>query len=219
MPELGDLAEFLRGKRSGIPYVTLAARSIWGASTLKRATSGKVVPEWRHVRDYLRACDVPPGPEYEHARELLGLAEKAWARRPRSTPSPRPDLFFDRADLSRALRDAYTAAGRPPLRTVVARCGGFVLSRSTTHRIVKGRTLPADIGQYIGFLAACEVPLEGLGDWFVAWHKVWGRPLGHTSLTMVDNAHPLLDALRAYVRWANEESILRTPPLASTLAA
>ncbi len=174
IPELGELAQFLRDRREGVPYAELAARSAWGASTLKRAASGHTLPTWGHVKGYLQACEVTRGTDYEHAARLLGRASEACQRSARATVEPRPDLVSDRADLSRALRDAYAAAGYPPLRSLSELGGRWHLSRSTAHRIVTARALPADLAQYLAFLQACTVPDGAWSAWFAAWHKVWG---------------------------------------------
>ncbi|MFF9011236.1 hypothetical protein [Streptomyces goshikiensis] len=174
IPELGELAQFLRDRRGGVPYAELAARSAWGASTLKRAASGNTLPAWSHVQGYLRACGVLGGADFEHAARLLMHASEACQRSARATVEPRPDLVSDRADLSRALRDAYAAAGYPPLRSLSELAGRWHLSRSTAHRIVTARALPADLAQYLAFLQACAVAEGTWPAWFAAWHKVWG---------------------------------------------
>ncbi|WP_405922470.1 hypothetical protein [Streptomyces sp. NBC_00122] len=173
VPALGELAQFLRDVRGGIPYSTLAERSQRGASPLKRAASGKTLPTWECVEGYLGACGISSGtPHHERARQLHSRAQEAWRRPSGSTAVPRPDLASSEADLSRALRDAYAAAGRPSLRVLSERAEGWNLSRSTAHRIVNGQAMPVDILQYLSFLQGCQVSRDRLPAWFAAWSRV-----------------------------------------------
>ncbi|RKT02197.1 hypothetical protein BX286_0065 [Streptomyces sp. 3211.6] len=173
IPELGALAQFLRDKRGSIPYSTLAKRSRRGASPLKRAASGKTMPTVGCVQDYLAACGIVDGPEHARAGQLFMDAYEVCKRRPsRWGAAPRPDLAVSEADLSRALRAAYDAAGRPPLREFVERVGRHSLPRTTAHRIVRGETMPVDLAQYLSFLVACEVHTRSLPAWFEAWSRV-----------------------------------------------
>lgn len=178
IPELGALAQFLRDKRGSIPYSTLAQRSAWGASTLKRAASGKTMPTWDCFQGYLGACGIADGPEYERGGQLFLSAFSAWRtahmRPKRWSAAPRPDLVDTEADLSRALRTAYEAAGRPPIREFVVRHGTAYLPRTTAHRIIQGRTMPVDVFQYLSFIRACGVPPSRLPDWIEAWYRARG---------------------------------------------
>ncbi|MFF9011003.1 helix-turn-helix domain-containing protein [Streptomyces goshikiensis] len=185
VPERAELAELLRAARprsgSGKPltYEALARRTAWSSASLKRAASGKTLPHWDLVAAFLAACQSSS----VLRKEAHGLHVKAQhavalhAKVARSTTAvPRPRFVSDEADLSRALRDAYGYAGRPPTRTMSRRAGKWVLPHSSAHRIITARALPVDVGQYIGFLEACEVTSKDLPDWFAAWHKVMGPP-------------------------------------------
>ncbi|MFE2553637.1 helix-turn-helix domain-containing protein [Streptomyces sp. NPDC059355] len=180
--ELGDLATFLRGVRwraGAIPYARLSKLTSWSASALKRATSGRMLPPWDLVRRFLAACRADQI-SVDHAFTLHERAAKELelrAQRSRkASVVPRPELVRDKADLSGALRDAYAAAGRPPVRTVAGYSGGWVLPHSTAHNIITARALPTGIDQCIAFLDACKIPFHQLHLWFAAWHKAMNEP-------------------------------------------
>ncbi|MGW0395970.1 hypothetical protein ACWDYJ_34950 [Streptomyces sp. NPDC003042] len=156
---------------------------------------------WDHVQGYLQACEVTRGSDHEHAALLFKRAWEACQRCARGTVEPRPDLVSDRADLSRALRDAYAAAGYPPLRSLSELGGRWHLSRSTAHRIVTARALPADLAQYLAFLQACTVPDGTWPAWFAAWHKVWGTDPSSEA------QHIFLQGLEigTYLTWAAKQ--------------
>ncbi|MEU2625274.1 helix-turn-helix transcriptional regulator [Streptomyces sp. NPDC007157] len=63
MPELGALAEHLRGLRraAGVTYTELALRTPYSAAHLKRAASGKSLPSLNLVTAYATACAGKPG--------------------------------------------------------------------------------------------------------------------------------------------------------------
>ncbi|MFD6470044.1 helix-turn-helix domain-containing protein [Streptomyces goshikiensis] len=186
VPERGELALFLRTVRvqSGLDkpptYDALARGIAWSSAALKRAASGRTLPVWGLVEGFLDACQADSS-IYLRALRLHKRAEQAVALHVRearaTTVVPRPQFVSDEADLSRVLRDAYGYAGRPPVRTMAARAGIWVLPHSSAHRIITARALPSGITQYIGFLEACVVPPGELPAWFTAWHKVMGPPM------------------------------------------
>ncbi|MFF0561522.1 hypothetical protein [Streptomyces sp. NPDC004266] len=202
-PALGRLAQFLRDKRGSVPYRTLAERSRWGASSLKRAAAGKTLPTWDCVQGYLSACGVDSASEYRYALVLLQVAKDMYKSRPsRSVDRPRPDLVFDRADLSRALRSLYAVAGSPPIRAFSERAGTYLLPRSTAHRIITGQAVPNDLFQYLGFLVACEVRDENLSAWFLAWSRASGEnPHSQAERTQYNHARIAIQ----YTQWAAEQ--------------
>ncbi|MFK0047725.1 helix-turn-helix domain-containing protein [Streptomyces sp. NPDC090741] len=189
VPERAELSELLRAARarsgSGKPltYEALARRTAWSSAALKRAASGRRLPAWDLVEAFLTACQVGSAMRKD-ALHLYTKAQHAVALRAKeeraTTVVPRPQLVTDEADLSRALRDAYGYAGRPPVRTLSQRAGQWVLPHSSAHRIITARALPVNVGQYVGFLEACEVTSKDLPDWFTAWHKVMGPPWSDT---------------------------------------
>ncbi|KOG64702.1 hypothetical protein ADK76_08535 [Streptomyces griseoflavus] len=181
VPELGELAARLRALRAAanLTYAKLADLTNYSAATLKRAAAGKTLPAYSTACAYAAACDGP----VEETVTLYRLAEDAVAGRAldarRIQVLPKPQFARDRADLSGALRDAYRRAGQPSLRAMEGRAREGQLPRSSVHNIVTGRALPADIGQYVAFLQACEISGQALGPWFGAWLKVCGRPHFH----------------------------------------
>ncbi|MFD5513295.1 transposase family protein [Streptomyces sp. NPDC127051] len=62
-------------------------------------------------------------------------------QRPRSAPRGRPVIC----------PAGGLVAGRPPVRTVAAYGGGWILPRSTAHNIITARALPTGTDQYIAW--------------------------------------------------------------------
>ncbi|MFE0449098.1 helix-turn-helix domain-containing protein [Streptomyces fungicidicus] len=185
VPALGALAEHLRAMRqdAGLTYRQLAERTHYSAAQLKRAASGERLPTYELVLSYARGCCVPWVRKTEWDRmQATNLYEEAFqaVRRNRiearaSTVLPKPEYVRDQADLSGAMRDAWSHAGRLPSREMEARSAGQ-LPHSTAHAICKGRCIPRDFRQFVTFLHACEISGTALGPWFRAWFKVFGRP-------------------------------------------
>ncbi|MFE4626970.1 helix-turn-helix domain-containing protein [Streptomyces mirabilis] len=182
--ELGELAEFLRSLRrtAGLTYAELAERSTYSAATLKRAATGKALPDVKVAFEYALGCQPHGQPISFTGRDFISrweAAERAVAKAKktarRSTVLPKPQLARDQADLSGALRDAWARAGRPSTRLVEKASHGQV-PRSTANVIATAHTFPRDIRQYIAFLRACEIEGKALAPWFQAWFKVVGAP-------------------------------------------
>ncbi|MFF4013328.1 hypothetical protein [Streptomyces sp. NPDC001717] len=203
------MAQFLRDRRGSIPYSTLAKHSAWGASTLKRAAAGKALPTWDCVQGYLAACGITNGPGYDDAGWLYVSAYEACKRRPkRWGAAPRPDLAASEADLSRALRAAYEAAGRPSIRDFVERVGDYHLPRTTAHRIMRGQAMPVDVSQYLSFLQACGIPGRALPAWFDAWSRIRGV----SPFLEIRRISPLLDGVGVlYLRWLENQKVYPPP--------
>lgn len=183
VPELAALATRLRlirlNEGKGITYAQLAERTSWSKSQLQRATSGKVLPSENLIRAFLSGCGASR--RAHRVSELHVQAAAAVARRAKtakiSKTVPKPEYVRDRADLSGALRDAWAHGGRPAVRSMAQKVGGWLLPSSSAHRILRGRGLPRDLAQYVAFLHACDIPDGEIGPWFAAWDKVFGPAL------------------------------------------
>ncbi|MEU5666548.1 helix-turn-helix domain-containing protein [Streptomyces longwoodensis] len=185
VPALGALAEHLRAMRrdAGLTYRQLAERTHYSAAQLKRAASGVSLPSYKLVLAYAEGCCIHGDRKMERAAaRATSLQEEAFraVRRSRiearaTTVLPQPKYVRDHADLSGAMRDAWSHAGRLPSREIEARSRGQ-LPHSTAHAICKGRCIPRDFRQFVTFLHACEIKGTALEPWFRAWFKVYGRP-------------------------------------------
>ncbi|MGW1878740.1 helix-turn-helix domain-containing protein [Streptomyces sp. NPDC001975] len=175
VPEVGDLAGYLRGLReaAGLTYAQLADRAWFSESSLKRAAcGGSAVPRWDVVYAYAGACGSAEGEaRMWHDRAKAAAAAAARDAR-RSTIAPKPQFARDLADLSGAMRDAYRMAGRPHIREMERHAGPGRLPRNTAHSIIKGRALPKEVRTYIAFLEECEITGRDLLPWFAAWARV-----------------------------------------------
>ena len=166
---LFGLAQWLRDQRlaSGCSYAELAARVGCHATTLQRAASGRSVPSEQSVRAYAKACGAP-------VDEAVKLWRQARSRRS-AEGSPDP-LDIDGIDMFQAgLRELYEMAGRPSMHHMEKRAGPGQLPHSTAHRIVHGRTMPRDVHQLTGFLAACSVAEEERQLWIDVWERARQR--------------------------------------------
>ncbi|MGW1878776.1 helix-turn-helix domain-containing protein [Streptomyces sp. NPDC001975] len=186
VPALGTLAEHLRTMRrdAGLTYRQLAERTHYSSAQLKRAASGASLPSYELMLSYATGCSVhlERRAEWWARMQATNLYEEACeaVRRNRiearaSTVLPKPEYVRDPADLSGAMRDAWSRAGRLSSRQMEARSAGQ-LPHSTAHAICKGRCIPRDLRQFVTFLHACEISGTALGPWFRAWFKVFGRP-------------------------------------------
>ncbi|MFG3323354.1 multiprotein-bridging factor 1 family protein [Streptomyces sp. NPDC048171] len=206
IPELGDLAEYLRSMRrqAGLTYTELAKESCYSAATLKRAASGKHLPAVAVVIQYVLMCIMlDPQPADDRGLKIVDLWTKAarafdrsrMAAR-RSNVLPKPQYVRDEGDLSGALRDVWACSGRPSTRSVEKASRGQV-PRSTAHVISTAHAVPRDFRQYAAYLRVCGITGKALEPWFRAWFKVRGVPSdlqsGFTALK--DDA----DAQAAYV--------------------
>ncbi|MEU7206092.1 helix-turn-helix transcriptional regulator [Streptomyces sp. NPDC045470] len=201
MPELGDLAAYLRVLRAavGLTYAALAEITNYSAATLKRAAAGKTLPAYHTALAYAVACEGPADETADlHHRAERVLAERFWEGR-RTTVRPAPQFARDPADLSGALRDAYRQAGRPPLRMMEARAREGLLPRSSAHAIVNGRALPTDIRQYLAFLGACGINDLAFLPWFAAWLRVRDNPR-FDRYRVLRSTHPTA-AERLFIEW------------------
>ncbi|MDQ0904371.1 transcriptional regulator with XRE-family HTH domain [Streptomyces canus] len=182
IPELGQLAELLRSlrRKAGLTYTELAARSGYSAATLKRAASGRTLPDVIVAFGYALACEIVPAQSSEQ-QELRGVilqwqkarkaVKKAQQAARRSSVVPKPQLARDEADLSGALRDAWTRAGRPSTRAMEKASNGQV-PRSTASVISSAHTVPRDFRQYIAYLRVCKIKGQALTPWIRAWFKI-----------------------------------------------
>ncbi|MEV7003872.1 helix-turn-helix transcriptional regulator [Streptomyces sp. NPDC093982] len=186
VPELGELAEFLRSLRreAGLTYTQLAARTGCSAATLKRAASGRALPDMIVAFWYALFCLVARDEELKQEvlkvvlvrwRDARESAEKAKRAARRSSVVPKPQLARDEADLSGALRDAWARAGRPSTRAMEKASDGQV-PRSTASVISSAHTVPRDFRQYIAYLRVCEIKGSALKPWIRAWFKIVGVP-------------------------------------------
>ncbi|MFE7439356.1 helix-turn-helix domain-containing protein [Streptomyces chartreusis] len=186
VPELGELAELLRSLRreAGLTYTELAVDTGCSASALKRAASGRTLPDVNVAFWYALYCltarDRRLNEEglrgvilrWREAKEAVGKAKRAVRR---SSVVPKPQLARDKADLSGALRDAWARAGRPSTRAVEKASSGQV-PRSTASVISSAHTVPRDFRQYIAYLRVCEIKGSTLKPWILAWFKIVGVP-------------------------------------------
>ncbi|MFD3940223.1 hypothetical protein ACFWSP_35360 [Streptomyces sp. NPDC058618] len=208
IPELALLATFLREERAKANkgYAVLAPCTDLSEATLKRAATGKDLPTWRTVGQYLHACHVL-GPQpvrvrivgetfYAHYssssnfREALLHAAHLWteartavedAAKPPRRPLPTCRFVYDQADLSARLRELHEWAGSPSAHVMEKSAGDFgVLPHSTAHRIIKGQTIPGHVLQLEGFLRACGLSERKWAAWTAAWWQVKDILLVHT---------------------------------------
>ncbi|GAA5216823.1 helix-turn-helix domain-containing protein [Streptomyces thinghirensis] len=185
VPELGKFAELLRSLRrqAGWTYAEMAAETAVSAATLKRAASGKHLPNLTVTIQYAASCITRlPDPDALVGASVMALWQKAAtavdeAKRTghRSTVLPKPQYVRDEGDLSGALRDAWAWSGRPSTRCVEKASNGQV-PRSTANVIVSARGVPRDFRQYAAYLRACRVTGKTLEPWIQAWFKVRGIP-------------------------------------------
>ncbi|MGV9393338.1 BTAD domain-containing putative transcriptional regulator [Streptomyces olivaceus] len=191
---LGDLARWLRAQRaSGCwSYAELAERAGCHATTLQRAASGRTVPSARAVRAYAQAC----GASLDVAMDLWTRARRSAHARQAGEPSTSGAVYADGvARFKTGLLELYTRAGRPTVRDMERRAGGWGrLPHSTAHRIVTGQTLPCDEQQLTGYLAACEVAPVDRPLWIDAWRRVTGNVERASDPATVRPAPPELPA-------------------------
>jgi hypothetical protein len=182
IPQLGKLADFLRDfkSKSGHTYEDMAKHTRYSSATLKRAASGKSLPQEDVVGVYIEICarnfwwSVEDVTAWKlHGKKLWRTAKHAVKNPKQSLPRPRPEYVCDEAGLSRALRDLHAWAGHPSALKMEKHAGGFGrLPHSTVHRIVRAETLPASENQLIAFLEACELATdEQQREWLIAWRK------------------------------------------------
>lgn len=206
--EVGRLAAYLRELRdlAGKTYEEMAEETLCSVSSLKRATKGgSKVPTWNTVSDFVSATS---GDE-KAARVLFDQAEQAAAEARRDAKRasivPKPQFVRDVGDLSGAMRDAYSRAGRPSVREMEM-LAGWRLPHSTAHEIVKGRAVPYDIRTYIAFLEACEIQGEHLYPWFESWLKVRGERVATVMKALLNQAAGLRPAETLFVNWYTEKT-------------
>ncbi|MGV5039292.1 helix-turn-helix domain-containing protein, partial [Streptomyces sp. NRAIS4] len=182
IPALGKAAQILRSMRrsANLTYTELAARTNYSPAHLKRVARGQRARS-AVFEAYAQACRNGDSDYYliaevrylcSTAAEAIQATKRAAGR---STVVPKPQYASDEADLSRALRDAWTHAGRPACRQIETVTDGQV-PRSTASAITNGHTVPRDLRQYVAFLTACEITGDALAVWFRAWTKVRGIP-------------------------------------------
>ncbi|WP_406274910.1 helix-turn-helix domain-containing protein [Actinacidiphila glaucinigra] len=153
---VADLADYQRTLRAaaGLTYTELASATGVPATTLRRAASGRCVPDVNVVLAAVTACGGTP----RQARTLWKKARyhQRLAHNPRPA-SPTWPLVRDKADLAAALVEMYEQAGAPPVAMLEQRAGLGRLGHSTAHRIINRQTLPAHLGQLEAFLDALQV--------------------------------------------------------------
>ncbi|MGW4438087.1 helix-turn-helix domain-containing protein [Streptomyces sp. NPDC004596] len=182
VPELGIFAEYLRALRrlAGLTYAELAEEVSYSPAQLKRAASGRYLPPFSLAFSYASVCCVRADHNglswvlHLHAEAERAVSEHKRAAR-RSTVLAKPQLAWDRADLSGAMRDQWAYAGRPSCHQIERVTSGGV-SHSTAHMIVTARTIPRDLRQYAAFLQVCGVTGKRMRPWLRAWVKVCGLP-------------------------------------------
>ncbi|MFD7258882.1 helix-turn-helix domain-containing protein [Streptomyces sp. NPDC059874] len=170
---------------AGLTYDELAVKTGLSAATLKRASSGKVVPRLETAQAMAAACDgnlTRIGALWRAARaadrgllaqlsrpaapELItSRAEPSRAEPSRAEPS--------RAELSVALQYFYEKAGAPSLRLLARRAGGtHLLPVSSAARIVNRQALPVSRQQCVAFLSACGLAGRVVERWGEAFEEV-----------------------------------------------
>ncbi|MEV7526802.1 helix-turn-helix transcriptional regulator [Streptomyces sp. NPDC091371] len=216
--ELARLASFLREERAKVnrSCAVLASCTDVSEATLKRAATGRALPTWNTVVQYLHACHVGPEPVYvrmdgktfftDHYsgdfQGRLSLARFLWDKargavaeveKPRPRPLPTCRFVYDEAGLSARLRELHDWAWSPSAHAMEERAGDYgVLPHSTAHRIVKGKTIPGHPLQLEGFLRACGLPESEWEGWTAAWWQVKGIRLVDT---VRDKLHAILEML------------------------
>lgn len=191
---LGKLALYLRGIRGrrALTYEQLEALTGVSASSLSRAAGGRRLPTLAVALAFNRACAGS-----EDVRELWKQARREVRQMSVRVPAPRPELIFDRADLSAALLKAFREGEATSVRDVEqraeVRAAWLVpLSRSTVHRIVSRQAIPTSLTQLRAFLWACGVPVREHRLWELAWTRVKRRAAWEESSPVVASA----DAVR-----------------------
>ncbi|MFE2470705.1 hypothetical protein [Streptomyces mirabilis] len=199
VPELGRLAEHLRAMRhkARLTYADMALYTNYSAASLKRAASGESLPAAAVASQYALACLVNSKDRdsfsarrvkllHEQAAEAV---EQATRRARGSTVLPKPQYARDPGDLSGAMRDAWSRAGKPSARAMEKAVGGHLLPRTTANVIANGHSVPRDFRQYVAFLGACDISGSDLAPWFRAWFKIRRRPTweeAYTASTWLD---------------------------------
>ncbi|WHM41119.1 helix-turn-helix transcriptional regulator [Streptomyces sp. BPTC-684] len=180
LPDRGALAALLRNQRkaTGLTYHELAPKAGVSAATLKRATSGKVMPTERTVVAFIEACG-GDRTDVEKGRLFWRLARME-QRGTRGQRTPHPRLISSQAELSLGLVDLYERDGLPSFREMQRRAGAEWLAISSISRIVHREALPASRGQMAAFLRACRVSRKVQSDWLDTWQRVVSRPYATT---------------------------------------
>ncbi|MFF7816042.1 helix-turn-helix domain-containing protein [Streptomyces sp. NPDC007945] len=184
VPARGRLARLLREVRSeaGLTCDELAARTGRSPATLKRACSGKKVPEEKVVLDIIQACvGTKRITEGRRAWKRARMADRG--RYDRDIGHARPDLrCSNRRELTIGLANLYEYAGASSLDALVERAGGrWELPRSSAAAIINGTMLPVSLQQLVAYLKGCGVPSRVHNQWIYAWVLHGGR--GHQRST------------------------------------
>jgi transcriptional regulator with XRE-family HTH domain len=222
VPARAELADFLRARRAraGLTYREMSrlTNGMPSKTTLERAASGAGDPALKTVETYVELTmtkeeefDGGIGAATDQARNLWIKARRATRAPYYLHKAPDPTLIGCRADFSRALRDQHVWAGYPSPGEMERMSGPGELPRSTTRRIIQGRTLPVTATQAIAFLKACYVDTANLEPWLAAGVRVFDE--GDKT-----DVHHLNDWVRAHVSVIVRQSD-STPPTPMTMGA
>jgi transcriptional regulator with XRE-family HTH domain len=186
VPARAELADFLRARRksAGLTYREMArlTSGMPSKTTFERAASGAGDPLLQTVETYVELTmtkeeefDGGIGAAVDQARNLWIKARRATRAPYYLHKAPDPTLVSSRADFSRALRDQHVWAGYPSPGEMERMSGPGELPRSTTRRIIQGRSLPVTPNQASAFLKACYVDVINLELWLEAGVRIFER--------------------------------------------
>ncbi|GAA1959698.1 helix-turn-helix domain-containing protein [Kitasatospora viridis] len=181
LTQTGSLAQRLRSlrERAGLSYRQLAESTKYNASTYSRAASGSALPTLEVVELYALRCGADT-PELRELRSLWRAAHRAREARPRTVPL---DLIRQPAELCDAMVALRSRVGRPSLRTLEQRAGGFGrLPHSSLSLVLRRRAMP---GRALleHFVRACGVPSAELDRWLKAWDRISASRISRPAAT------------------------------------
>ncbi|MFJ5230468.1 helix-turn-helix domain-containing protein [Kitasatospora sp. NPDC088391] len=167
---VGVLAQRLRSLRgrAGLSYRRLAETTPHHPSTYSRAAGGAVLPTLEVVELYGQRCGATAA-ELRQLRTCWRAARRAEEPAVRAVPLDLIRHPFELRDAMVALRNR---TGRPSLRTLEERAGGYGrLPHSSLSLVLRGLAMPGR-GLLEHFVRACRVPSAEVDRWLKAWDRV-----------------------------------------------
>ncbi|MFE9468745.1 helix-turn-helix domain-containing protein [Streptomyces virginiae] len=201
VPARAELAEALRELRTaaGVTYAELSVKTGMSPATLKRAASGRILPSWETVKEFVSACGALAA-DLHRVWLKARIAERGRLRKLRRPRAP--ELATTVGDLGEAMEYFYEAAGAPSLRQLQERAGGsHLLPVSSAARIVNREALPASRQQCVAFLTACGLPDRSAERWAQAFDRIT-RHRDADPETLSDLEAALAITLKSTDHWA-----------------